>query len=62
MSRNNAIFATSVILVGAFAVMGLSDFVLTAQFGILASLTIVLALAADLLLVPVLLAWGARPA
>jgi hypothetical protein len=56
------VVATSVILVGGFAVMGLSDFVPTAQFGVLASLTIVLALAADLLLVPVLLAWGARPA
>ena len=50
--------ATSVILIGAFLVMGLSDFLPTAQFGLLSSLTILLALAADLALVPVLLAWG----
>lgn len=53
------IVATSAILIGAFMVMGLSGFLPTAQFGILSSLTILLALAADLALVPVLLAWGA---
>ena len=53
------IVATSAILIGAFAVMGFSGFLPTAQFGILSSLTILLALAADLALVPVLLAWGA---
>jgi predicted RND superfamily exporter protein len=47
---------TSVILVGAFAGMGFSDFMPTSQFGLLSSLTIILALAADLALLPVLLA------
>lgn len=53
------IVATSAILIGAFLVMGLSGFLPTAQFGLFSSLTILLALAADLALVPVLLAWGA---
>jgi predicted RND superfamily exporter protein len=52
--------ATSVILTGAFLGLGLSDFLPTAQFGLLASLTIVLALATDLFLVPVLLGWNGR--
>ncbi|MEO5826591.1 MAG: MMPL family transporter, partial [Gemmatimonadales bacterium] len=52
--------ATSAVLVGAFAVMGFSDFLPTAQFGLLSALVIVLALAADLAVTPVLLAWG-RP-
>jgi len=52
--------ATSIILVGAFLVMGTSAFLPTAQFGLFSSLTILLALAADLALVPVLLAWGGR--
>ena len=47
--------ATSVILIGAFLVLGASDFLPTAQFGLLSSLTICLALAASLFLVPVLL-------
>ena len=51
---------TSTILVGAFASMGLSDFMPTSQFGLLSSLTIVLALAADLTLLPVILAWRHR--
>jgi len=51
---------TSAILVGSFAAMGLSGFMPTAQFGILTSATILLALAADLVLLPLLLA-GARP-
>ncbi len=46
---------TTLILVGAFSVMGLSDFMPTSQFGYLTTLTIVLALFADLSLVPVLL-------
>ncbi|MBA2291530.1 MAG: MMPL family transporter [Gemmatimonadales bacterium] len=50
--------ATSAVLVGAFAVMGFSDFLPTAQFGLLSALVIVLALAADLALTPVLLALG----
>jgi len=56
------IVATSAILIGAFLVMGLSGFLPTAQFGLLSSLTILLALAADLALVPVLLAWGSPTA
>ena len=47
---------TTLILVGAFASMGLSDFMPTLQFGLLSSLTIILALVADLALLPVLLA------
>jgi predicted RND superfamily exporter protein len=55
------IVMTSVILIGAFASMGFSNFLPTSQFGILSSLTIALALAADMLLLPVLLA-GRRAA
>lgn len=51
---------TSVILVGSFASMGLSDFMPTSQFGLLSSLTIVLALVADLTLLPVILSWRQR--
>jgi predicted RND superfamily exporter protein len=50
--------ATSVLLVGAFVVMGLSGFLPTAQFGLLSALVIVLALAIDLTLTPLLLGWG----
>ena len=50
--------ATSVILMGAFLVLGASDFLPTAQFGLLSTLTICLALAASLFLVPVLLGWS----
>lgn len=51
---------TSVILIGSFAVMGASGFIPTAQFGLLSSATIGIALIADLSLLPVLLAWGCR--
>ena len=51
---------TSIILIGAFASMGLSDFMPTAQFGLLTSLTIMLALVADLTLLPVMLSWRHR--
>ena len=51
---------TSVILVGAFAAMGLSDFMPTSQFGLFSSLTIILALAADLALLPLVLAPPSR--
>lgn len=51
---------TSLILVGAFACMGLSDFMPTSQFGLLSSLTIILALVADLTLLPVILSWRHR--
>ena len=53
---------TSLILMGSFAVMGVSDFMPTAQFGILSSLTVALALLADLALNPCILAWQRRPA
>jgi uncharacterized protein len=43
---------TSIILVGAFAIMGLSSFMPTSQFGLLSSLTIILALLADLTFLP----------
>jgi uncharacterized protein len=49
---------TSVILIGGFAAMGFSDFMPTAQFGLLSSVTILLALAADLTLLPIILTWG----
>ncbi|UCD23062.1 MAG: MMPL family transporter, partial [Gemmatimonadota bacterium] len=45
---------TSLILVGSFASMGFSNFTPTSQFGLLSSLTIGLALAADLALLPAL--------
>lgn len=51
---------TSVILVVAFSIMGLSDFIPTSQFGLLSSLTIILALVADLTLLPVILSWRHR--
>ena len=44
--------ATSVILAGNFLVMAFSDFAPTANFGIFTALTILLALVADLCLVP----------
>ncbi len=44
--------ATSVILAGSFLVMAFSDFAPTANFGIFTALTILLALVADLCLVP----------
>lgn len=56
------IVMTSLILVGSFAVMGVSDFMPTSQFGLLTSLTIVLAVAADLTLLPVVLSWGTASA
>jgi predicted RND superfamily exporter protein len=46
---------TSAVLVGAFVSMGLSDFLPTAHFGLFSSLTIALALTADLTLLPVLI-------
>ena len=46
---------TSLILIGAFVLMGFSNFMPTSQFGLLTSLTIGLALVADLTLLPVLL-------
>jgi len=46
---------TSAVLVGAFVSMGLSDFLPTAHFGLFSSLTITLALIADLTLLPVLI-------
>jgi predicted RND superfamily exporter protein len=49
--------ATSVVLVGAFGVLGFSDFLPTAQFGVLSALVIVLALAADLSITPLVLRW-----
>ncbi len=51
---------TSLILVGAFASIGISDFMTTTQFGLLSSLTIILALVADLTLLPVILSWRHR--
>ena len=51
------IVMTSLVLVGAFAGMGLSDFMPTSQFGLLSSLTVVLALAADMALLPTVLTW-----
>ncbi len=53
---------TSLILVGAFACMGFSDFMPTSLFGLLSSLTILLALVADLTLLPVVLSWRRDPA
>ena len=44
--------ATSVILAGSFLVMAFSDFTPTANFGVFTALTILLALVADLCLVP----------
>jgi hypothetical protein len=51
---------TSLILSGSFSVMAFSDFVPTAGFGIFTALTILLALAADMALLPWLLTLGTR--
>jgi predicted RND superfamily exporter protein len=51
---------TSAILIGSFTWMGLSNFMPTAQFGLLSSLTIIIALVADVALLPVLLTQGYR--
>lgn len=51
---------TSVILAASFSVMAFSDFVPTASFGIFTALTILLALAADLALVPWMLGLTVR--
>jgi len=50
--------ATALLLAGGFALFGLSDFVAAARFGPLTAVAIAAALAADLLLVPPLLAPG----
>lgn len=52
-----ALWITSCVLVAGFAVLSTSDFALTADMGILAGLIVVLALAADFLLLPPLLLW-----
>ena len=49
-----AYLLTGLILIGGFGVCALSDFAPTARFGILSAAAIAVALAADLLLVPVL--------
>jgi len=52
--------ASSLILAGSFSVMAFSDFVPTADFGVFTALTILLALAADLTLVPGLIGLDLR--
>ncbi len=62
-----ALWITSCALAGGFAVLACSNFALTAHLGQLSGLIVVLALAADFLLLPALLIWfdrgpaGARP-
>ena len=50
-----AIIGTSVIVAAGFAVLGLSNFRVTAYMGMLTSLAVVCALITDLLLLPALL-------
>jgi hypothetical protein len=50
-----ALVLTSLLLVGGFAVMVLSDFTPTADFGLFTSVTVLLALLTDLLFLPSLL-------
>ena len=52
-----ALVYTSITLASGFAVMLLSDFVGSLYFGLLCTVTIIVALAADLLLLPVVLRW-----
>ena len=52
---------TAVLLAGGLALVGLSDLVAAARFGVLTAVAVAAALAADLLLVPPLLAGAAPP-
>ena len=61
-SVGSSLVATSAVLVGAFSILGFSGFLPTAQFGLLSALVIVLALAADLAITPLVLGWSGRVA
>jgi len=60
-SVGNALVATSIILVGGFMVLSLSSFEVNAAMGRLTALVILIALAADMLLLPCLLMKFDRP-
>jgi len=51
----NALWITSIILIGGFLVLTLSDFALNAKLGLLTAITIIFALLADFFLLPALL-------
>ncbi|OAG27867.1 efflux RND transporter permease subunit [Thermodesulfatator autotrophicus] len=53
--KGNAVFTTSLSLIAAFLVLGVSKFIPTVQFGMLSALVIGLALLADVLLLPAII-------
>jgi predicted RND superfamily exporter protein len=58
ISTGRAIVLTTLVVSGGFLTLALSDFLGTFYIGLLVSLTLVMALVADLLLLPVLVIWG----
>jgi uncharacterized protein len=60
ISTGRAIVLTTLVVSGGFMTLALSDFLGTFYIGLLVSLTLVMALVADLLLLPVLVLWGMR--
>jgi len=62
LSTGQAIVITTLVLSGGFLLLTISDFLGTFYIGLLVSLTLIFAVLADLLLLPVLLWWfGDRP-
>lgn len=57
-SVGRAMFYTSVIIVAGFSVLALSNFIPSILFGLLTGLSMVMALVANLTLLPLLLRWG----
>jgi predicted RND superfamily exporter protein len=57
-SVGRAMFYTSVIIVAGFSVLALSNFIPSILFGLLTGLSMVMALIANLTLLPLLLRWG----
>ncbi len=61
LTTGKAILVTSLILAAGFSTLCISDFLGTFYMGLLIALTLLVALLADLLLLPVLLVWFYRP-
>jgi predicted RND superfamily exporter protein len=60
-TTGKAIILTSIVLVSGFAVLVMSAFASTFYIGLLISLSLIMAVLADILLLPVLLLWWYRP-
>jgi hypothetical protein len=60
IATGQAIIVTTMVLSGGFLMLTLSDFLGTFYIGLLVSLTLMFAMLADLLLLPILLWWGMR--